>query len=286
MPRGPRASRPAARPSFAAISTAAILLAFVVTSCSRGGSTSNSPAASPGEVAAVAALTDYFVNGIGGGNWAVASQRSTGSLKTAADWLVTQGISASEEQRGTFAIGSVAVRSIGASTASFSFKATQTGSNYTTTYAGPVSMIKEADGWKVADYLRDGRDAAAAILPNAHGSATRSGVTVSVVGAQLETAHVDVWVQISNHTSSRLSWDQPIVIIDASGRQLGHGVLFVSSGDTSEPFELLPHVSAFGDFLVDSVTLPLSTRTFRLLVGATDTSTHAQIDLSVPVVLR
>lgn len=76
------------------------------------------------------------------------------------------------------------------------------------------------------------------------------------------------------------------MIVDASGRQLGHGVLFVSSGDTSEPFELLPHVSAFGDFLVDSVRLPLSTTGSRLLVGATDMSTHAQINLNIPVVLR
>ena len=39
---------------------------------------------------------------------------------------------------------------------------------------------------------------------------------------------------------------------------------------------MLPHLSAFGDFLVDSVTLPLTTTSFRLLVGATNQTTHAQ----------
>ena len=85
-------------------------------------------------------------------------------------------------------------------------------------------MLKAPDGWKVADYLRDGRSAAAAIFPNAHGSASRSGVTVNVIGAQLEAGHVDVWVQISNGTASTLSWNQPIVIVDAVRRAARAGI--------------------------------------------------------------
>ncbi len=108
---------------------------------------------------------------------------------------------------------------------------------------------------------------------------------MKVVGAQLESHHVDVWVKITNGTSSTLAWDQPIVVVDAAGRQLGHGFLFVSSADTTEPFEMLPHVAAFGDFLIDSVTLPLRTMKFDLVVGATDQSSKAQIRLRVPVTL-
>ena len=54
--------------------------------------------------------------------------------------------------------------------------------------------------------------------------------------------------------------------------QLGRGALFVSSTDASEGFELMPGVSVFGDFVVDNVTLPLSTTSFTLLVGATNTT--------------
>lgn len=265
---------------------ATAIVAALVSSCSRGGSTST-PSGSPSDAASIAAtVTDYFANGIGSGDWVKASALSTGSLKTAADWLVTQGISSSEEQRGAFTIHSMSVTSLDSSKATLDIDATQTGANYATTYTGPVSVLKQADGWKVADYLRDGRDAAAAIFPNATGRATRSGVTVQVVGAQLESNHVDVWVKIENATTSALSWDQPIVIVDASGRQLGHGFLFVSSADATEPFEMLPHVSAFGDFLVDSVDLPLTTTSFHLLVGATPASSKTSIKLSVPVTLR
>jgi hypothetical protein len=147
-------------------------------------------------------------------------------------------------------------------------------------------MVKASDGWKVADYQRDGRSAANAIFPSAHGTATRSGLTVNVVGAQLEAGHVDVWVRISNDTASSLSWNQPIVIVDSSGEQRGRGFLFVSSTDTGEPFVMLPHLSAFGDFLIDSVTLPLTTASFRLQVGATDRTPPTRVDLGVPVALR
>jgi hypothetical protein len=262
------------------------VFALASSACSAGGTGSNPPADHADATAIASAATDYFVNGIGNGDWAVAARRSTGSLKIAAEWLVGQGISASEEQRGTFAIHSMAVSSIDGSAASLSFDATQTGSNYVSTYAGPVSMVKTPEGWKVADYLRGGRDAASAIFPDAHGRASRSGVSVSVVGAQLEAGHVDAWVRLSNQTRSTLSWDRPIVIVDGSGRQRGRGSLFVSSADTSEPFEMLPHVSAFGDFLVESVTLPLTTRRFRLLVGATGGSSRTPIDLSILVTLR
>lgn len=264
---------------------AAGLVGALLTSCSGSGSSPSSPTGTHESNAIAAAATGYFQNGIGAGNWAEVSQLSTGSLKTAADWLIKQGISTSEEERGSFTINSMSISSVGGSSASLNLNATQTGANYAVTYSGPVSMKKESGGWKVADYLRDGRNAAAAIFPNAHGRASSSGVTVNVVGAQLEAGHVDVWVQISNRTASTLSWDQPIVVDDASGRQLGRGFLFVSSGDTGEAFRMLPHLSAFGDFLVDSATLPLTTSHFRLLTGATDQTSHKQIDLSVPVTL-
>jgi len=278
---GAKRSRSAALPILVAG-----LVGTLLTSCSGSGSVASTPT-NQGEVTAITAVvTSYFRGGIGSGDWAQASRLSAGPLKTAADWLVRQGISTSEERRGSLAIHSLAVSSVSGSSASVSFDATQTGANYAVTYSGPLSMLKAPDGWKVADYLRNGRDAAAAVFPSAQGQASHSGVTVQVVGAQLEAGHVDVWVQISNGTASTLSWDQPIVIVDASGEQRGRGFLFVSSSDTGEPFVLLPRVSAFGDFLVDSVTLPLTTTGFRLLVGATDRSSRTPIDLNVPVALR
>ena len=262
------------------------MVALLLASCSGNGSPVSRPT-NQADVRAIATVaTSYFLNGIGSGNWAEASRLSTGSIKTAMDWLVRQGISTSEEARGSFAIHSLAIASVTGTTASVSLNATQTGANYVVTYTGPVTLLKTPGGWRVADYLRDGRSAAGAIFPNARGGASRSGIGVRVVGAQLEAGHVDVWVQISNETASSVSWDQPIVLVDTSGEQRGRGFLFVSSSDTREPFVMLPHLSAFGDFLVDSVTLPITTRGVRLVVGATNRATHSHVRLSIPVALH
>ncbi len=154
---------------------AVAFVAALMSSCSGGGSPP-SDGSSGNAAKAAAVVTDYFVNGIGGGDWAKASALSTGPLKTAAGWLVTQGIASPEEQRGTFSINSMSVVTMGSTEATFDLDAMQTATNYTTRYSGPVSVVKEVGGWKVANYLRDARDAAAAVFPNATGQATRSGV--------------------------------------------------------------------------------------------------------------
>ena len=106
---------------------------------------------------------------------------------------------------------------------------------------------------------------------------------MKVVGAQLGAGNTDVWVRIVNTTSARLVWNRPVVIVDRTGSQLGRGALFVSSNYASEGFLMMPQVSVFGDFAVDNATLPTSTKSFRLVVGATNTTTHLPVDLSVTV---
>jgi uncharacterized protein YchJ len=234
-------------------------------------------------VAAVTATVNrYFGSAIPSSDWAEIARTSTGQLQVQARWLAAQNIAPSAEAAG-LDIQTLSVTSITGNEALVAFDATRTVGDRRVTYGGPVKLIKQNGRWSVADYTRDGRSVAASVFTHAKGVARQSGVVVQVVGVQLEAGHVDVWVRIHNTTSAQLVWDRPIVIVDDKGMQLGRGALFVSSADTSEGFELMPGVSVFGDFVVDNVTLPLSTTSFTLLAGATNTDTHQTVDLSVPV---
>ncbi len=230
----------------------------------------------------VAAVNTYFGSALPSSDWAEIVRSSTGQLQVQARWLAAQGIAPSAGQGG-LDIQRLQVISVGPSEALVAFDATRTVGDRLTTYGGPVRLLMKNGRWNVADYTRDGRSVAASVFAHAKGTTRRDGVVVTVVGVQLEAGHVDVWVQIENTTSAQLVWDRPIVIVDEKGMQLGRGALFVSSSDTSEGFELMPGASAFGDFVVDNVTLPLSTKSFTLLAGATSSVTDRTIDLSVPV---
>ena len=232
--------------------------------------------------AVTATVNRYFGSAIPSSDWAEIARTSTGQLQVQAEWLAAQDIAPAAGAAG-LDIQTLRVTSITGTEALVAFDATRTVGDRSVTYGGPVKLIKQNGRWSVADYTRDGRSVAASVFTHAKGVARQGGVVVQVVGVQLEAGHVDVWVRIHNTTSAQLVWDRPIVIVDDKGMQLGRGALFVSSADTSEGFELMPGVSVFGDFVVDNVTLPLSTTSFTLLAGATNTDTHQTIDLSVPV---
>lgn len=272
------------RRTFPRLACAVLLVAFVAASCSKA-STGSSPSPSAGsqDVAAVTATVNrYFSSAIPSSDWAEIARTSTGQLQAQAKWLAAQDIAPSAGAAG-IDIQTLRVTSITGNEALVAFDATRTVGDRSVTYGGPVKLIKQNGRWTVADYTRDGRSVAASVFTHAKGVAHQGGVVVQVVGVQLEAGHVDVWVRIHNTTSAQLVWDRPIVIVNDKGMQLGRGALFVSSADTSEGFELMPGVSVFGDFVVDNATLPLSTKAFTLLAGATNTDSHQTIDLSVPV---
>ncbi len=261
-----------------------VLLMFLVPSCSTGSvGPASSASAGAGDVAAVAAAVNrYFGSALPSGDWEQVARSSTGQLEVQARWLESQDIAPSVIQGG-LSIERLQVTSVTGSEALVSFDATRTVGDRLTTYGGPVRLVKTNGKWMVADYMRNGRSVAASTFAHATGSASQGGIVVKVVGVQLEAGHVDVWVTIDNTTTAQLVWNRPIVIVDASGRQVGRGALFVSSTNTAEGFVMMPQVSVFGDFVVDNATLPLSTKSFRLLTGATNTTTHQPVDLSVSV---
>ena len=229
-----------------------------------------------------AAVNRYFGSALPAGDWGEIARSSTGQLHVQADWLASQDIAPSAGQGG-FDIQRIHVISVIGSEALVAFDATRTIRDRLTTYRGPVRLLKMNGRWRVADYTRNGRSVADSVFTHPTGVARQEGVVVRVVGVQLEAGHVDVWVRIENTSAARLVWNRPIVIVDEQGAQLGRGALFVSSADTTEGFEMMSGVSVFGDFVVDNVTLPLSTKSFTLIAGATNTVTEQPIDLSVLV---
>ncbi len=261
-----------------------VIVAISVPACSRGSvGPSTSPSAGSADAANVTAtVNNYFASSLPSGDWAQIARSSTGQLHVQAEWLASQDIAPAVGQ-GQLNIQRLQVISVSASEAIVAFDATRTIGDRLITYGGPVRLVRTSGTWRVADYTRNGRSVAASIFTNVTGSARLGGIVVKVVGVQLESGHVDVWVRIENSTSARLVWNRPIVIVDEKGAQRGHGALFVSSSDTTESFVMMPGVSVFGDFLVDNATLPLSTTSFRLLAGATNSITHRPIDLSVSV---
>ncbi len=228
--------------------------------------------------AVTATVNRYFGSAIPSSDWAEIARTSTGQLQAQAKWLAAQDIAPSAGAAG-LDIQTLRVTSITGNEALVAFDATRTVGDRRVTYGGPVKLIKQNGRWSVADYTRDGRSVAASVFTHAKGVAHQGGVVVQVVGVQLEAGHVDVWVRIHNATSAQLVWDRPIVIVNDKGMQLGRGALFVSSADTSEGFELMPGVSVFGDFVVDNVTLPLSTNVVHA-VGWRDEHRHASDDRS------
>lgn len=260
------------------------LVALSVPACSKPG-VGSSPSVTTGHldsVAVAAAVNTYFGSALADGDWERLARLSIGPLRVQAGWLASQDIGSSPTQ-GSVSIQRSRVISVKGSAALVAFDATRTVEDRITTYGGPVRLVKANGMWRVADYTRNGRSVAASIFPHVTGSARHGGVIVKVVGAQLGAGNTDVWVRIMNTTSARLVWNRPVVIVDRMGRQLGRGALFVSSNNASEGFLMMPQVSVFGDFAVDNATLPTSTKSFTLVVGATNASTHLPVDLSVTV---
>jgi hypothetical protein len=230
-------------------------------------------------------VRDYFTNVIGPGDWDRMAAASSGNLVTLAGWLQRQDIVESESARGSVVIQQNSVTSLSGNEAKVALVASRTTGGYTFDYTGPVTLTKTSSGWKVADYFQNGQSVADSVFPNVSGGATKDGITITPVGVQLLPGQVNVWADIRNGTASQLSWDQPIVLVDSQGRQLGHGSLFVSTLDSGEPFIMTDKVSVYGNFAVGNATLPLSTKAFMLVAGATPRGTDEPVDLRVPVQL-
>jgi hypothetical protein len=239
---------------------------------------------SSADAAAVSAVVhDYFVNALGPGDWVRMAHDSTGKLVTLAGWLIRQGIAPTESSRGTMAITEQRVTSISGTNAIVALQASRSTEDYRIDYSGPVSVTNTTGGWKVADYNQNGRSVADSIFPSVTGGGTSQGVSIKPLGVQLLSDQVNVWAEITNRTPNQLTWDQPIVVIDSTNQQRGHGSLFVSSLDSSEGFVMTPRASAFGDFQIGNATLPLSTVAFTLVAGATPQGSGKVVNLRVPV---
>jgi len=276
-------TKPVFRPFFIALTVGA---AVVMAACTTGGPnppTTSTVGGPPGSAAVNAAVRDYFLNVLGPGDWARMAEESTGNLVTLAGWLQRQNIVPSESSRGKVVIQQQRVTSISGNEAKVALVASRTAEDYQVDYTGTVTLNRISNGWKVADYFMDGQSVAASVFPNVSGGATKSGVAIRPVGVQLLPGQVNVWAEITNHTLSQLSWNQPMVVIDSQGRQLGQGSLYVSSPDDNEPFIMTGNVSAFGDFAIGNATLTLSMRSFTLVTGATSQGSKWPVDLRVPV---
>lgn len=261
---------------------------LVLAACTIGGpnpptTTSSAVEGPPGSAAVAAAVRNYFANVIGPGDWARMAQDSTGNLVILAGWLQRQDIVESESSRGVVVIQRERVTSMSGNEAEVALVANRTTEGYKVDYAGKVTLIRTSSGWKVSDYFQDGQSVADSVFPNVSGGATKNGITITPVGVQLLPGLVNVWAEILNKTPSQLSWNQPIVVIDSQGQQLGHGSLYVSSLETDGPFIMTGKVSAFGDFSVGNATLPLSTKTLTLVAGATPQGSNKPVDFRVPV---
>jgi hypothetical protein len=266
----------------------AVVAALTMAACTIGGpnprtSASSAAGGPPGSAAVRAAVRDYFANVIGPGDWERMAQLSTGNLVTLAGWLRRQDIVESESLRGVVVIQQNRVTSISGNGAKVALVASRTTGGYQISYTGTVTLARTSGAWKISDYYQNGVSVADSVFANVSGGATKSGITIKPVGVQLLPGQVNVWAEIFNKTPSQLSWDQPIVVIDSQGRQLGHGSLYVSSLESTGPFIMTGNVSAYGDFAVGNATLPLSTKSFTLVAGATPQGSKTAVDLRIAI---
>jgi hypothetical protein len=148
--------------------------------------------------------------------------------------------------------------------------------SYTLDLSGPVQLVKEASGWKVADIYRDGRSRLESVFTRVRGRQERNGVTVEVTGVDLRPDTTVVVVQIRNTLDEAIDLDFDAAMVTSNGRQFG-------SGQPASQLEIAPEARLEEAYYWSNASLPLSTSEFRLLLEFFTGGSFDEVSFDIPV---
>jgi hypothetical protein len=140
---------------------------------------------------------------------------------------------------------------------------------------GPAYAMKTSTGWRVLDYVRNGRSQQDAIFTEVSGTQEKNGVIVRVVAVVLQEAYTDVFIRVKNTSNNKASISEGTVI-DAGGAQ--------HSGGFSEHSDVAGDATLTTDFYFDGVAIPLKTKRLRLsLTGDSGPPNYNPLDYDFEV---
>jgi hypothetical protein len=152
---------------------------------------------------------------------------STGDLARWMEWVLAEPPSQSASTDGDLTIDTLQVQSGSAEAATVDVDATLVYTDAEYHVTGPMLFEKTAKGWKVADYVRDGRSQVEAIFADPSGTQESNGVSMKVIGVVLQANYIDVYVKVTNSTASSLGLYGDVSLVDSKGNQFANGALGV-----------------------------------------------------------
>jgi hypothetical protein len=147
-----------------------------------------------------------------------------------------------------------------------------------TVLSGPVSMIRTAKGWKVADYVRDGRSVAEGVFTRLEGRGEGDGVAVDVLGAHVAADSILVVLEATNASTTSYVL-VPATILGPDGAVLPFGE---PSGTQRA---VLPSAPLETYVFWSGRSLAADARSFRLQLTFEPSEGEMAVDLDIPVTL-
>lgn len=202
---------------------------------------------------------------------------SSGELHVLADWDLMVSLSFGSAL-AELQIDRLEVEEVGGNSATADFSAELRLSGFQadppSLFSGPVTLVREPEGWKVVDYLRDGRLQSASIHTEVEGGQERGGVTVEVRGVHLQANAVLVVLEAMNATTEAFTL-VPATIVAEDGRRLEFGEPSATQRAVLPSSPLVTYVYWSGR------NLPEDTTSFRLLLDFTGPSGGLSFDIPV-----
>lgn len=268
--------------------TAVILAGLTISSCgghslpvtATRGIASTPTSTSPDERAVQDAVRGYL-DAVADDDYQAKLRFGTGDLTAVAEWELMVALSFGS------ALGEVDVRrlevtTITDDTATVDLHAELRLSGFQddppTILSGPVSVVRTAQGWRVADYVRDGRSVAEGVFTRLEGRAEGNGVAVDVVGAEVAANSILVILEATNASAASYVL-VPATIVAPDGAELAFGE---PSGTQRA---VLPSAPLDTYIYWSGRTLPTEARSFRLQLTFEQSEGGASIDLDIPVTL-
>jgi hypothetical protein len=257
----------------------ALLVAIPACSGDEPQPAGRSPVSSPDQVAAIEEAVRNYLQALADDDRAAKVMFSSGELHSLADWEAMVALSFGSSV-GEVRIDQLKVTEVGAAEATVDLEAELTRFGFQedtpVSLEGPVSVVKEGNAWKVADYVQDGQMRTESVYTEVSGGQERDGLAVEVVGVDVTANAVLVVIRAVNDSDRTLVLS-PGTIVSPDGRRLGFGEPSATQRAAlpSAPLETYLYWSGR--------SLPPNATTFELLLDFTDAA--GTVSLAIPVEL-
>lgn len=263
----------------AALAAATLTAAACTAEVSTPPPTSAAPTAQDESEAVEAALLEHL-EAVAADDHERKVTTSVGELQALADWQLMTSL-AFGSAFGTLEVERVEVTDVGATEARAELDALIRLAGFESdppaVLSGPAVLAHTGGGWKVRDYVLNGRRRTASVWTSVRGRVQRSGVTFTVTGVDAPADSILV-VFTATSVSEQTFTMQPATILTEDGRRLGFGE------PSATQRALLPTAPLESYVYWSGRDLRAEDRSFELLIDLTS-STGGTMRLEIPVQL-